>query len=494
MFEAAETQREFDKATYEEALPALRERLLKAQYSMLQEARFPVVLVVAGVPCAGRGETVRALSAWMDPRHLQVHAMGSPSDEELERPPMWRFWRRLPPKGKLGVFFGSWYTQPIVSHALKKTGERRLVESLDEIRSFEQMLTDEGALLLKFWFHLTKKEQRRRLDKLWQDERTRYRVTREDRRRAAHYDEFRETSGRVLSETHAPHAPWLVLDGFDDRYRNLTAGRELADAIEGRLALPKPSNAAASPSASEQPPTRRSEPLLKNLDLTRTLPPDEYKEQLAKYQARLAQLTRKRRFAKLSGVFVFEGMDAAGKGSAIRRVTQALDARIYDVHAIAAPSEEERAQPYLWRFWRHAPRDGKIAIFDRSWYGRVLVERVEGFASGSEWRRAFDEINEFERQLQTAGNVVVKFWMQISKDKQLERFNQREETPFKRFKITPEDWRNRDKWDDYQHAASDMIERTSTASAPWTLVEAEDKAFARIKVLRSLCEAIETAL
>jgi AMP-polyphosphate phosphotransferase len=494
MFEAAETHRVLDKPTYEATLPELRERLLKAQYAMLQEQRFPLILVVAGVPCAGRGETVRALSEWMDPRHLQVHAMGSPSDEELERPPMWRFWRRLPPKGKIGVFFGSWYTEPIVTHALKKSGERRFAESLREIRSFEQMLSDEGALLLKLWFHLPKKEQRRRLDKLWEDKRTRYRVTHEDRRRAAHYDEFRETSSRALGETHAPHAPWLVLSGFDDRHRNFNAGRTLVEAIEGRLATPTTREAKLTPAGSDAAPSRRHEPLLKNLDLTRSLGDDEYREQLAKYQSKLALLTRKRRFARLSAMLVFEGMDAAGKGSAIRRVTQALDARIYDVHAIAAPSEEERAQPYLWRFWRHAPRDGKIAIFDRSWYGRVLVERVEGLASEGEWRRAYAEINEFERQLQQAGNVVVKFWMQIGKDKQLERFHEREQTPFKRFKITPEDWRNREKWDDYQRAASDIVERTSTALAPWTLVEAENKQFARIKVLRSICEAIEAAL
>lgn len=510
MFEAAESSRVLDKATYDEALPSLRERLLKAQYALLESRSFPLIVVVAGVPCAGRGETVRTLSEWMDPRHLQVHAMGPASDEELERPPMWRFWRRLPPKGKVGVFFGSWYTEPVVSHALKKSGERHFNESLAEIVRFERMLSDEGALLLKFWFHLTKKEQRRRLDKFWQDKHTRYRVTEEDRRRAAHYEEFRASSERALSTTHATHAPWLVLDGFDDRYRNYNAGRAILQAIEGRLAaaneVVEGTAASAVPGAlvvtdeaiqKEREPgkagQRENKNLLRSLDLTRTIEKEDYERQIAKYQSKLALLTRKRRFARLSPVLVFEGADAAGKGGAIRRVTQALDARIYDVHAIAAPSEEERAQPYLWRFWRHAPRDGKFAIFDRSWYGRVLVERVEGFAQPSEWRRAYEEINDFERQLQRAGNVLVKFWLQISKDKQLERFQEREQTPFKRFKITQEDWRNREKWDDYQAAASEMIERTSTEIAPWTLVEAEDKHFARIKVLRTICEALEAA-
>jgi polyphosphate:AMP phosphotransferase len=491
MFEAAETDRVMDKPTYDEALPDLRARLLQAQYALLEGKNFPVLVVVAGVPCSGRGETVRALSEWMDPRHLQVHAMGEPSDEELERPPMWRFWRRLPPKGKIGVFFGSWYTDPIVAHALKKRGERHLEERIAEITRFEQMLSDEGTLLLKLWFHLTKKEQRRRMDELWHDKRKRYRVTDEDRHRAAHYDEFRRTSERVLSATHAAHAPWIVLEGSDARYRNFNAARSLLEAIEGKLASTEPSKPAPAPVSHESFSSRHGNNLLRDLDLTRRLDKQRYEDALAKYQARLAQLTRKRRFAKLSPVLVFEGMDAAGKGGAIRRVTQALDARIYDVHAISAPSDEERAQPYLWRFWRHAPRDGKFAIFDRSWYGRVLVERVEGFAKESEWRRAYDEINDFERQLQRAGNVVVKFWLQISKEQQLERFQEREQSPFKRFKITQEDWRNREKWDQYQLAASEMLEHTSTEISPWTLVEAEDKNFARVKIIRTICEALE---
>lgn len=492
MFEAAETHQVLEKATYDQALPALRERLLRVQYALLEARKFPVVVVIAGAPAAGRSETVRALSEWMDPRHLQVHAMGPPSDEELERPPMWRYWRRLPAKGKIGVFFGSWYTQPIVQHALKKSGDRRFSESLEEIRHFERMLSEEGTLILKFWFHLTKKEQRRRLDKLWHDKRTRYRVSKEDRKRAAHYDEFRATGERALTATHATEAPWIVVDGYDDRYRDFNAARTLLEAIEGRLAsehAAEPQRAAVPAAASEA--VKRPLRVLSGLDLTRALDKEAYAVELAKYQRRLAELTRKRAFGRLSPVLVFEGMDAAGKGGAIRRVTQALDPRIYDVHAIAAPSDEERAQPYLWRFWRHAPRDGKFAIFDRSWYGRVLVERIEGFAQPSEWKRAYEEINEFERQLQQAGNVVVKFWLQISNQKQLERFQEREQTPFKRFKITQEDWRNREKWDDYQLAAGEMIERTSTQISPWTLVEAEDKYFARIKVIRTVCEAIE---
>ncbi|HTV24445.1 MAG TPA: polyphosphate kinase, partial [Polyangiaceae bacterium] len=223
------------------------------------------------------------------------------------------------------------------------------------------------------------------------------------------------------------------------------------------------------------------------------LPRKAYRRALDKYQGTLNLLTRHRKFAQRSAIVVFEGMDAAGKGSAIRRVVWPLDARHYRVIPIAAPTEEERAHPYLWRFWRHMPPAGQITLFDRSWYGRVLVERVEGFATPAEWRRAYSEINEFEEQLVKAGNVVVKFWLQVSQEEQLRRFREREEVSFKRFKITPEDWRNREKWNQHEQAASDMIEHTSTEHAPWTLIEAEDKRYARVKILKTIADAVERA-
>jgi polyphosphate kinase 2 (PPK2 family) len=211
-------------------------------------------------------------------------------------------------------------------------------------------------------------------------------------------------------------------------------------------------------------------------------------------QSRLNALMRDPRMARRALVVVFEGMDAAGKGSTIRRVTHALDARQYRVVPVAAPSDEERAQPYLWRFWRHVPRHGHAVLFDRSWYGRVLVERVEGFCTEHDWMRAYDEINAFEEQLVTSGAVVVKFWMAITLDEQLRRFEEREATPHKNYKITGEDWRNRDQWPQYERAVGDMIDRTSTDVAPWRVVASNDKLFARIQVLTGLCEQIEAAL
>jgi len=242
------------------------------------------------------------------------------------------------------------------------------------------------------------------------------------------------------------------------------------------------------------PPAIDRKNIVRSLDLRLKLERKKYEELLDEQWARLNLLSRHRRFQERSVVLVFEGNDAAGKGGAIRRVTRALDARQYRIVSVAGPTEEERAQPYLWRFWRHVPRRGRFTIFDRSWYGRVLVERVEAFASEFDWTRAYGEINDFEQQLADNGAVVIKFWLAISKDEQHRRFLARQKTAFKRFKITPEDWRNRRKWDAYEKAVCDMVDRTSTDTAPWTLVEANDKLYARAKILKTTCDRMESAL
>lgn len=235
--------------------------------------------------------------------------------------------------------------------------------------------------------------------------------------------------------------------------------------------------------------------LVRNLDLTQKLAKPKYKNQLEKWQGRLNLLSREKRFFKRhSLILVFEGSDAAGKGGVIRRITGAIDARHYEITPVAAPTEEERAQPYLWRFWRHVPRRGRIAIFDRSWYGRVLVERVEGLCPIDDWMRAYSEINDFEEQLVRNGGIVLKFWLQISRAEQLRRFKQREKIAFKTFKITKEDWRNREKWNAYEQAVCDMIDGTSTEIAPWNVIEAEDKYFARLKVLKMIAERMDREL
>jgi polyphosphate:AMP phosphotransferase len=492
MFESAELGHHIDKETYRAQVPALREALLEAQLDLMQAARFPVLILIAGVEGAGKGETANKLNEWLDPRHIDTHAFGEPSDEEKTRPPMWRFWRTLPPKGKMGIHFGSWYSEPILRSVQGKIGDDTLVQAMDGIVRLERMLVDEGALILKFWFHLSKDMQKARIEKLKNDPKTRWRVTEQEKKHLKLYDEFKSVSEQVLRETSTAGAPWIIVEGWDANYRNLTVGQHILHAIRDRL--DNPEKTARELNAPPLLTSLDQTNLLTKMDLARKLDDESYDKKLERYQGKLNKLTRESAFRKRGVVCVFEGPDAAGKGGAIRRITQAIDARIYRVVPISAPTEEERAQPYLWRFWRQLPGPGNLTIFDRSWYGRVLVERVEGFCSEYDWMRAYGEINDFEAQLVQQGYLVVKFWLQITPEEQLKRFEERQNTPYKRFKITQEDWRNRDKWDAYQAAVCDMVDRTSTDSAPWTLVEANDKNYARIKVLKTLCERIEQVL
>lgn len=492
MFESAELGHKIDKAMYEREMPQLREALLNAQFELTENGKFPVIIVIGGVDGAGKGETVNLLNEWMDPRHIRTHAFPEPSEEERERPRMWRYWQALPPRGKIGILLGAWHTEPIAGRATGTMKGAAFDQAIDEITRFERMLVDEGALLLKFWFHLSKDRQEKRLRALEKDPKTRWRVTEQDWARFKRYDRFREVSAHFLRRTSTGHAPWQIVEGEDERYRSLTVGKTLLAALRDRL--DRGTSAVAPDLVPPLLPALDGRRVLNSLDLTKRLPKEQYEQQLEALQGKLSLLARDPKFRRRSAIVVFEGSDAAGKGGAIRRITGGLDARQYRSIPIAAPTDEERAQPYLWRFWRHLPRLGRFAIYDRSWYGRVLVERVEGFCSEADWLRAYSEINDFEDQLVANGYVLVKFWLQISKEEQLRRFKQREQTSFKRFKITDEDWRNREKWDAYEIAADDMIERTSTEHVPWTLVEADDKYFARIKVLKTLTRSIERSL
>lgn len=491
MFESAEIGHQIDKEAYDAAVPALREALLEAQFELRQQARFPLIVLLNGIEGAGKGETVKLLNEWMDPRLIQVETFDQQTDEELARPPYWRYWRRLPPKGRTGIFFGNWYSQMLQGRVHGRIDDAQLDQAIDSAERFERMLCDEGALIFKFWFHLSKQQMKARLKALQDDPLHSWRISPLDWQQSKTYDKFVRYGERVLRHTSRDYAPWYVVEGSDERYRSLTVGRILLEGLQAALELkerPKRQPHAAPVAASID-----NRGLVDSLDMTRSLGKEAYQHELVVEQARLARLLRDKRMRSHALVAVFEGNDAAGKGGAIRRVAGALDPRQYRIVPVAAPTEEELAQPYLWRFWRHIPARGHFTMFDRSWYGRVLVERVEGYCSQADWLRAYGEINDFEEQLTNAGVVLVKFWMAIDQQTQLERFKEREATAFKRFKITEDDWRNREKWSHYVDAVNDMVDRTSTEIAPWTLVEANDKRFARVKVLRTLNEALEAA-
>ncbi len=504
MFETAELGLRLSKDEYAAELPAIRARLLAAQLA-LRTTKVPVIVVIAGADGSGKGDTVNRLLEWLDPRGVETNVFGPRSDEERDRPAAWRFWRTLPARGRIGVFFGSWYTEPILKRTTGKIGGARFEAELARIAFFEESLAKDGALFVKCWFHLSKDAQKKRLKKTEKDPETRFKVTRLDWKHFGRYDRFTKIAERAIRATDTAESPWTIVEAADDRWRDLAVGRALADALEARLAVVKEAEgrttartaAAAAPprkASKAAKPSSSSRSVLSTIDLGRTVPEEEYRKELPRLQERLSKLAWEGKRKGVSSVAVFEGSDAAGKGGAIRRVTWALDARLYRVIPIAAPTDEERAHHYLWRFWRHVPPGGSFTIYDRSWYGRVLVERVEGFATEEEWRRAYLEINDFEAQLVDSGIALSKLWLHISPEEQLRRFRERETVEWKRHKITEEDWRNREKWDAYESAIDEMVARTSTRDAPWTLVAATDKKAARLAVLATLCDRLEETL
>ncbi|MBL8898677.1 MAG: polyphosphate:AMP phosphotransferase [Planctomycetes bacterium] len=478
------------KAEFAAEESALREQLLARQRELRAAGARSILVIVSGVESAGKSEVVNRLNEWLDARGVRTVAFWDESDEERERPRAWRFWRELPPRGSIGIFFGSWYTRPIVERVFRRSSREELERELAEIASVERLLAADGTVLVKLWFHLSEEAQERRLERLAREGARA--LTPWEKRFRSRYRRFAKVSARALDATDASHAPWHVIDAADRRRRDLAAGKILLAALE-RAVQPlehEPENATLV--ARAVAPARS--PILAAVDLSSTLEEAEYRERLVTARAALDRLTWKAHERKRSTVVVFEGWDAAGKGGAIRRLSSAIDARLCRVIPIAAPSDEERAQHYLWRFWRHVPRAGYVTVFDRSWYGRVLVERVEGLASAAEWSRAYDEIAHFERELSRGGILVQKLWLHVSPEEQLRRFEERAASARKQHKIGAEDWRNRARWSEYEIALQEMFTHTSIPEAPWEIVAANDKRWARVQVLETLVRRLEAAL
>lgn len=473
------------KADFQRSLPALRDELLDLQLKLHTSKACAVAVIIAGTPAAGRSETVNELLEWLDPKHIGVHALGAPTKEDRRFPALWRFWQKLPARGRITFFFAGWYGEHIGGVIKDKNSKDRDKRAVERILRLEQMLVRDGVRVVKIYLHTDHETQRRRLKALRANKLTSWRVTKEDRWQARHFDRVNRVVRAWLKATDHDVAPWHRVDGTDEEYRLLTVGKILRDEIRASLQPRRPQRSAW---PLEKPAKAAT---LTVLQPQRPMDDDEYDRQLETLQGRLARLVRKSRFRKRGLVLAFEGMDAAGKGGAIRRITHALDARQYQVVPVAAPTPEELLYPYLWRFWRHVPPLGSITIYDRSWYGRVLVERVRDLTPEPDWQRAYAEIVEFERQLTEHGLFVAKFWLAVSKDEQLRRFKARDEDPLKRFKVDREDWANRRYFDAYRAAAAEMVRRTDAEYAKWTIVPADDKKHARLAVLRTVCETLE---
>lgn len=496
MLETVDLKRTLSKEAYKEALKPLQESLT-ALDAPIKEAGLPVIILFEGWGAAGKSHAIAKLIQNFDPRWFTVVNTQPPTALELREPVMWRHWLTLPEAGQMSVMDRSWYQEVSILRLEREVDDPTNLRRLNEINAFERNLTDNGYLIIKFFLHISQKEQKARLEALDSDKNTEWRVTPDDWRRCRQYDKYCRAFDEMLTYTNTSYAPWHVLSGMDSRLRNIEVFQTVRDAVQAALKRRQAKRAAPQEALCPIQPGPYSfvkMPKLSEVDLSPALDETQYKHALKKEQTRLSELHNAIYRKKVPVVIVYEGWDAAGKGGNIKRVAEALNPCGYEVVPIAAPDKAEKNRHYLWRFWRRLPRSGHIAIFDRSWYGRVMVERIEGFCSPEDWQRAYHEINEFERQLYDWGAVVLKFWIHIDPDEQLRRFEERQNTPGKQWKITDEDWRNRKKWPEYEVAVNEMFRYTSTDFAPWHIIAGNDKKYARIQALRLINRAIEARL
>ncbi len=487
MLETADLDARLSKKDAKEALDRLDLELSQLQRD-LQPDGCPVLVVFEGWDAAGKGSVLNRLLQPLDPRGYKVHNIKEPTLEERMYPALCRFWLTAPARGTIAIYNHSWYRQVLNERVEGNVNGAGLHQAYERIRTFERQLQDDGAVVVKFFFHISKKEQAKRFKRIAKDPAFAWKVGKAERKRHKKYSDYHQAVEDMLRETSTSYAPWTIVPATDEDFAEVMVAETLHAALKAALAGGE--RTASQPVISAP---RRTSPL-DRVDLSVEIERKEYDKALPKLQSELRRLQHLCYFARTPVIIVYEGTDASGKGGNIRRLTRGLDPRGYEVVPVGAPQGEERRRHYLWRFWSALPKAGHFTIFDRSWYGRVLVERVEGFAKPHEWERAYREINEFEQQLVEFGAVLVKFYLHISKDEQLNRFKERETLPHKRWKLTDEDWRNRERWEDYWDPVSDMIERTSTPHAPWIIIEGNDKRYARVKALRTVVDWLSQSL
>lgn len=495
------------KEEYKQNIQPLRQELAVLQQT-IKDKKLPVIILFEGFSAAGKGNRIADTIKTLDPRYFKVYSIVDSNEIERRMPPLWKYWNKIPSQGEITILDQSWYHEIAHQQLQSNLNNTAVYHSLKSIETFERQLSDNGILIIKLFLNITKKEQTLRLEKLYKKKTTRWRVTEQDRKANEEFFDYLELADQMLTATNFSFAPWHVIDGMHQKNANLQIYQTVIHAIHTKLQTQDPRQSNKETSTKKETPiignpckiTMPKEfqivakPKLSEIDLNKKADPNSYKKTLTGLQKKLNKLHNEIYRKRIPVIIVFEGWDAAGKGGNIKRIASALDPRGYSVHPIAAPTVSELEHHYLWRFWMNLPKNGHIAIFDRSWYGRVMVERIEGFCTTQEWQRAYQEINEFERELFDWGALILKYWLQIDQKEQLRRFTQRQNTPAKRWKITDEDWRNRGKWKQYEDAVNQMIALTSTNFAPWNIIEANDKPYARIKTLEILIDAIEKRL
>ena len=507
MLEKVDLSKKLSKEEYKEKMSHLETRIGQLQREC-KALKIPIMIVFEGFGAAGKGLQIGRLIQSMDPRGFHVFPIKNETEEERMHPFLWRFWTKTPEKGRIAIYDGSWYRRVLIDRFEKRTKEKELPEAFHSINSFEKQLTDDGTVIIKLFLDISRKEQKKRFEKLQKNKETAWRVTQGDLERNAKYNEYAAMMEDMLFKTDTDYAPWTIIEATDRRFATVkiytTVIKAMADQIEKQERQKKKvtadqetedhMNVSEVAREAEKGLRELQVSILSKADLSLKYSREEYEENLDKLQKKIEKLHGELYRRRIPVVLGFEGWDAGGKGGAIKRLTAKMDARGYAVNPTASPNDIGKAHHYLWRFWRAMPKAGHVAIFDRTWYGRVMVERIEGFCTKEEWQRAYKEINDMEKDLYDAGAVVIKFWMHIDKDEQERRFRERQENPEKQWKITDEDWRNREKWDQYEDAVNEMLLRTSTDYAPWVVVEGNDKNYARVKVLKTVVDAIEERL
>ena len=488
MLEKLDMKKKLSKSAYNEVMDVLGERLGLVQ-RLAREAKKPIIIVFEGWRGARRSAIINTMMQQMDARGFDVYSTVRMNEEEHKQPFFTFFWQHLPALGNIAVYHRSWYYLKTANEVNCKEGNANCCQNIsyDHINTFEKMLTDDNYIILKYFLHLSPEQQKeniaknaKTLGKAWRE--VSPAIDESDK-----YEEYLERYEKMLEATDKVNAPWHLIAADDRRSAEIEIITSIVETVEKAIKTP-----VTAPTEVIRPNTKYD--VLGKINAYQELTKEDYKKELDKYQKRLKQLQIEMFKAQIPTVICFEGWDAAGKGGAIRRLTAALDPLGFSVHPVSAPNVVERQFHYLWRFWVHLPEAGNIAIFDRTWYGRVMVERIEGFAKDYEWQRAYDEIKDMEQQWAEHGFAIAKFWLQIDKEEQLRRFNDRQNDPMKQWKITDEDWRNRDKWEAYEEAVNEMLVRTDTSYAPWTVVEGNNKYYARLKVLKTIVELFEKKL
>jgi polyphosphate:AMP phosphotransferase len=482
MFEKYDLSKKTDDKTFQKSIEPLQQQLGILQRS-LRDHKIPAIIVVEGWNASGITRVIHELIQFLDPRGFSMHSVGSPTDEERARPLLWRFWVKTPKKGRFAIFARSWYSRSLAEYIAGIEWKRSIKYSISTINSFERQLAEDGAVILKFFLHISKEEQKKRLDERENDPLISWMITRGDWDFHRQYDSYLPIIEQFIEGTDNTFAPWTVVEATDENYAIHKVYATVVKALEKRIAY----------ADSHGENSRKNEIIKpKKMEVRRasaapeTPDRDDYQTKLLEYENRIRDIHYLLYKRKLPLIIVYEGWDAAGKGGNIMRLVRHMNPRGYDVVPVGRPDQTEADHHYLWRFYQHFPKAGHVTIFDRSWYGRVLVERVEGYCEEYEWKRAYNEINEMEQAYVESGGGLVKFWLEISKDEQLRRFNQRQDDPLKQWKITDDDWRNRNKWDQYEEAVDEMLARTSMPDAPWTVIESDDKWFARLKTLNTV--------